>query len=62
MLDDEVALGNENRYKNFVAALEKVLKQFEPSSDWPNLIIYLNRLKKVRCDRKKAHCNVEFCV
>ena len=62
MSDDEVALGNDNRYKNFVAAFEKVLKQFEPSSDWPNLIIYLNRLKKVRFGGEKIHCNVEFCM
>lgn len=50
LLDDEIALGNENRYKIFVTALEKILKQFEPSCDWPDLITYLNRLKKVRSD------------
>lgn len=52
MLDDEVALGNDNRYKNYIAAIEKVLKQFESSNEWPDLIRHLNHVKKVRIDHK----------
>ncbi len=52
MLDDEVALGNDNRYKKFIGDIEKVLKQFETSIDWPDLITYLARIKKVRFHSK----------
>jgi hypothetical protein len=51
MLDDEVALGNDSRYKSFITAIEKVLNQFsqfEYSTDWADLIPHLNKLKKVR--------------
>ena len=58
MLDDEVRLGNENRYKNYVVAIEKVLKQFESSNEWTDLVRYLDRLKKV----SRAHCNCKVFV
>jgi len=45
---DEVSLLNDGRYKNFIATLEKVLKQFEYSSEWADLITNLVKVKKVR--------------
>ena len=47
MPSDEVALLNDGRYKNFIATLEKVLKQFEYSSEWADLITNLVKVKKV---------------
>ncbi len=47
MSNDEVALLNDGRYKNFIATLEKVLKQFEYSSEWADLITNLVKVKKV---------------
>jgi hypothetical protein len=52
MLDEEVALGNDSRYKSFIVAIEKVLRQFESSTEWPDLITYLARLKRVRIHSK----------
>jgi hypothetical protein len=48
MPSDEVSLLNDGRYKNFIATLEKVLKQFEYSSEWADLITNLVKVKKVR--------------
>ncbi len=48
MLDDEVALGHDSRYKSFIVAIEKVLKQFEHSTEWADLITILVKVKKVR--------------
>jgi hypothetical protein len=48
MSSDEVSLLNDGRYKNFIATLEKVLKQFEYSSEWADLITNLVKVKKVR--------------
>ncbi len=48
MPTDEVSLLNDGRYKNFIATLEKVLKQFEYSSEWADLITNLVKVKKVR--------------
>lgn len=53
MLDEEVALGNDSRYRNFIVNIEKALKQFESWNEWPDLIAYLARLKKVRIHSKK---------
>ena len=47
MPSDEIALLNDGRYKNFIATLEKVLKQFEYSSEWADLITNLVKVKKV---------------
>lgn len=55
MLDEEIRLGNESRYKNYVVAIERALKQFEGSNEWMDLIRYLDRLKKVRLTNKHAH-------
>ncbi|CAF0958288.1 unnamed protein product [Adineta steineri] len=46
MPSDEVALLNDGRYKSFIATLEKVLKQFEYSSEWADLITNLVKVKK----------------
>ncbi|CAF1040873.1 unnamed protein product [Didymodactylos carnosus] len=46
MSSDEVALLNDARYKNFISTLEKVLKQFEYSSEWADLITNLVKVKK----------------
>lgn len=51
MPSDEIALLNDGRYKNFIATLEKVLKQFEYSSEWADLITNLVKVKKVRRKR-----------
>ena len=47
MLNDELALGNDNRYKTYVIAIEKVLKQFETSTEWHDLIPNLKKINKV---------------
>ncbi|CAM4958947.1 unnamed protein product [Rotaria socialis] len=46
MPSDEVVLLNDGRYKNFIANLERVLKQFEYSSEWADLITNLVKVKK----------------
>ncbi|CAF4699454.1 unnamed protein product, partial [Rotaria sp. Silwood1] len=46
MLDDEVALGNDIGYKSFIIAIERVLKQFESSTEWVDLITNLVKVKK----------------
>ncbi|CAF0867652.1 unnamed protein product [Adineta ricciae] len=46
MPSDEIALLNDGRYKNFIGTLEKVLKQFEYSSEWADLITNLVKVKK----------------
>ncbi|UJR10286.1 hypothetical protein I4U23_014493 [Adineta vaga] len=46
MLDDEVALENDSRYKTSVIAIEKVLKQFERSTGWADLIPILDKVKQ----------------
>ncbi|CAF3354247.1 unnamed protein product [Rotaria sp. Silwood1] len=46
MPSDEVSLLNDGRYKNFIATLERVLKQFEYSSEWADLITNLVKVKK----------------
>jgi hypothetical protein len=48
MLDDEVLLGNDNRYKCYIAAIERVLKQYESTNEWADFIPYLAKIKRVR--------------
>lgn len=55
MPTDEVSLLNDGRYKNFLAALEKVLKQFEYSSEWADLITNLVKVKKVKTKMMKKN-------
>ena len=55
MLNDELVLENNTQYKNFVIAIEKVLKQFESSNEWADLITNLSKIKKV-----KFYCRIFF--
>jgi len=57
MLDDELALINDSRYKSFIVSIERVLKQFEYSTEWADLITYLVRIKKVRSASKTLAIN-----
>ena len=50
ILPDEVALGNDKRYKSFVAKIEAILKRFESSAEWADLIGYLGEVKQVSLD------------
>jgi hypothetical protein len=59
MPNDEVSLLNDGRYKNFIATLEKVLKQFEYSSEWADLITNLVKVKKVS-QTKKSNSSFHF--
>lgn len=47
MPSDEASLLSDGRYKNYIGTLEKVLKQFEYSSEWADLITNLVKVKKV---------------
>jgi hypothetical protein len=44
---DEINLLSDSRYKNYVSAVEKCLKNFESSTEWADLISSLGKLKKV---------------
>ena len=44
---DEINLLSDSRYKNYVTAIEKCLKNFESSTEWADLISSLGKLKKV---------------
>jgi hypothetical protein len=57
MLDDELALINDSRYKSFIVSIEKILKQFEYSTEWADLITYLVKIKKVRSASKTLAIN-----
>jgi hypothetical protein len=59
MLDEEVALGNDSRYRSFIVNIERALKQFEISNEWPDLISYLARLKKVKFHNSQTY-SLEF--
>lgn len=45
---DEISLINgDNKFKSYVSAVEKSLKNFESSTEWADLISSLGKLKKV---------------
>lgn len=44
---EEVELLSDSKYRNYVAAVDKVLKNFEYSSEWADLISALGKLNKV---------------
>ncbi|XP_010902786.2 protein dopey-1 isoform X3 [Esox lucius] len=44
---EEVDLLNDSKYRNYVAAVDKALKNFEYSSEWADLISALGKLNKV---------------
>lgn len=45
---EEVELLSDSKYRNYVAAVDKALKNFEYSSEWADLISALGKLNKVR--------------
>lgn len=44
---EEVELLSDSKYRNYVAAVDKALKNFEYSSEWADLISALGKLNKV---------------
>jgi hypothetical protein len=62
---EECELYGDAKYRAYVAAVDKALKNFEYSSEWPDLISALGKLNKVRihlgyCDcviLSILHCN-----
>lgn len=44
---EEVELMNDSKYRMYVVAVDKALKNFEYTSEWPDLISYLGKLNKV---------------
>ena len=48
MVDDEVLLGNDNRYKSYTTAMDRILKQFGHSTQWTDLIPHLTKLQRVK--------------
>jgi len=47
-IEGEGSFRAETKYKQFSAAVERALKSFEDSTEWPDLISSLARLNKVR--------------
>jgi len=44
---EELELLGDSKYRNYVAAVDKALKNFEYSSEWADLISALGKLNKV---------------
>jgi len=40
-------LNSDSKFRNYVSAVEKALKNFESSTEWADLISSLGKLKKV---------------
>ncbi len=53
--DGEGDFKRETKYKQFAAAVERALKSFELSTEWPDLISSLARLNKVRRSLLSMH-------
>lgn len=49
---EEVELLSDSKYRNYVAAVDKALKNFEYSSEWADLISALGKLNKVNVGRQ----------
>ncbi|XP_075859270.1 protein DOP1A isoform X3 [Microcebus murinus] len=47
MNTEELELSSDSKYRNYVAAIDKALKNFEYSSEWADLISALGKLNKV---------------
>lgn len=54
MNTEEVELLSDSKYRNYVAAVDKALKNFEYSSEWADLISALGKLNKVIVGRYTA--------
>ena len=46
MNTEELELLSDSKYRNYVAAVDKALKNFEYSSEWADLISALGKLNK----------------
>lgn len=53
---EEVELLSDSKYRNYVAAVDKALKNFEYSSEWADLISALGKLNKVMIRQLDLHC------
>jgi len=56
---EEVELLGDSKYRNYVGAVDKALKNFEYSSEWADLISALGKLNKVRGGLTILYCT--FC-
>lgn len=52
---EEVELLSDSKYRNYVAAVDKALKNFEYSSEWADLISALGKLNKVVALATRRH-------
>lgn len=52
---EEVELLSDSKYRNYVAAVDKALKNFEYSSEWADLISALGKLNKVMIADRPRH-------
>lgn len=58
---EEVELLSDSKYRNYVAAVDKALKNFEYSSEWADLISALGKLNKVMISVRPLldiHCTI----
>jgi hypothetical protein len=63
MNTEEVELLSDSKYRNYVAAVDKALKNFEYSSEWADLISALGKLNKVHlilCTCVSSPCSYPF--
>lgn len=52
---EEFELMNDGKYRMYVAAVDKALKNFEYTSEWADLISALGKLNKVKLDFKPSN-------
>lgn len=58
---EELELLGDSKYRNYVAAVDKALKNFEYSSEWADLISALGKLNKVRIGYAWIVLNTDWC-
>ena len=59
---EEVELLSDSKYRNYVAAVDKALKNFEYSSEWADLISALGKLNKVTVGKNKAFWGCSYTL
>lgn len=60
---DELELLSDSKYRQFINAVDKALKNFEYSSEWADLISALGKLNKVKhFVYKHHHKSLLFCL
>lgn len=59
---EELELLSDSKYRNYVAAVDKALKNFEYSSEWADLISALGKLNKVIVGRNKASWGCSYTL